>query len=95
MVPNGLRISCGASGFGSHISMWLGPPESQNRITDFLPCELPPALAWLCFASSVGKDSPAIPVSPVCKNHRRDRWQIKSFAGMNGEANDETACWAA
>ena len=28
----GPRISCGASGLGSHMSMWLGPPESQNRI---------------------------------------------------------------
>ena len=45
IVPKGLRISCGASGFGSHISIWLGPPESQNKMTDFLPLVVPSALA--------------------------------------------------
>src|SRR5438270_6501211 len=35
IVPNGPRTSEEASGLGSHISMWLGPPESQNTITDF------------------------------------------------------------
>src|SRR5262249_60609372 len=34
IVPNGPRTSAGASGLGSHVSMWLGPPDSQNRITD-------------------------------------------------------------
>ena len=35
MVAYGPRISAGASGFGSHVSIWLGPPESQNRMTAF------------------------------------------------------------
>ena len=33
IVPKGPRVSTGASGFGSHVSRWLGPPESQNRMT--------------------------------------------------------------
>src|SRR5207248_8111737 len=35
IVPYGPRTSLGASGFGSHMSRWLGPPESQMRMTDF------------------------------------------------------------
>ena len=37
IVPNGPRISRGASGLGSHVSMWLGPPVIHNRITLLLP----------------------------------------------------------
>src|SRR5262245_16982344 len=32
--PNGPRISAGASGFGSNVSNWLGPPHIQNRMTE-------------------------------------------------------------
>ena len=32
--PNGPRTSEGASGFGSHVSSWLGPPTNSSRITD-------------------------------------------------------------
>ena len=35
MVPNGPRTWLVASGLGSHMSIWLGPPESQNKMTDF------------------------------------------------------------
>src|SRR4029453_19000838 len=31
---NGPRISAGASGFGSHVSNWVGPPHIQKRMTD-------------------------------------------------------------
>ena len=31
---NGPRISAGASGFGSNVSNWLGPPHIQKRMTD-------------------------------------------------------------
>ncbi len=34
MEPNGPRTSEGASGFGSHVSSWLGPPTNSSRITD-------------------------------------------------------------
>lgn len=32
---NGLRISEGADGLGSHMSMWLGPPFIHRKITLF------------------------------------------------------------
>ena len=32
---NSPRNSAGASGLRSYMSMWLGPPASQSRITDF------------------------------------------------------------
>ena len=33
MAPNGPRNSIGARGLGSQVSIWPGPPLSQNRIT--------------------------------------------------------------
>src|SRR5437588_3623529 len=35
IVPYGPRTSVGALGLGSHMSRWLGPPDSQKRMTDF------------------------------------------------------------
>ena len=32
-MPNGPRTSAGAAGFGSQVSMWLGPPPIQYRMT--------------------------------------------------------------
>src|SRR5262249_53873080 len=34
MGRKGPRISAGASGFRSKVSMWLGPPLAQNRMTE-------------------------------------------------------------
>jgi hypothetical protein len=84
-VAKGLRISCGASGFGSHMSMWLGPPESQNMMTDLglRPADSPPASARP--AKIAGSETPATPASPVCKNHRREPTRIVSrAAGASG-----------
>src|SRR3954469_19278259 len=33
-TPNGPRNSAGASGLGSKVSSWLGPPSSQIRMTE-------------------------------------------------------------
>ena len=41
MVRNGPRTSAGASGFGSQVSRWLGPPDSQMRITALRPRRCP------------------------------------------------------
>ena len=35
-TPNSPRYSTGAFGFGSHISIWLGPPRIHRMITEFL-----------------------------------------------------------
>ena len=39
----GPRISTGASGFKSHISMWLGPPSRKTRMHDLALATLPVA----------------------------------------------------
>src|SRR5262245_41099801 len=59
---NGPRISLGISGLTSQVSMWLGPPAIQSRITLLLrglglPCLT--ASARIC--SNPGKLNPARP----------------------------------
>ena len=34
MTPNSPRYSTGASGLGSHMSIWLGPPRIHRMMTD-------------------------------------------------------------
>ena len=68
MVEKGPRTSAGASGLGSHISIWLGPPESQNSTTAFF---LLPG-ATLAAGAKPAKGSAAKLPSPVCKNHLRE-----------------------
>src|SRR5687768_935545 len=34
IAPNSPRISCGVSGFGSNVSIWLGPPPIQRRMQE-------------------------------------------------------------
>lgn len=41
VTPNGPRFMYGRSGFGSQVSMWLGPPAIHSRIT-LLPVFAPP-----------------------------------------------------
>lgn len=57
--------------------MWLGPPDNQNRITDFLAVDDPfvdPAAADVELPAQAldAKVAPAIPAIPACKNQRRD-----------------------
>ena len=52
--------------------MWLGPPESQKRITLFFDFGAPAAEARAFCCSSVGSDNPASPASPVWRNPRRE-----------------------
>ncbi len=68
MVEKGPRTSAGASGLGSHISIWLGPPESQNNTTAFflLPGET------LAAGEKPAKGNAAKLPNPVCKNHLRE-----------------------
>ena len=78
MLSNGPRISLGASGLGSHMSMWLGPPDNQKRMTFLLFLGLPALAASARCFSRVGSVSPAMPVRPVCKNQRREFTRNKS-----------------
>src|SRR5689334_13096328 len=64
IVPNGPRTSAGASGLGSHMSMWLGPPESQKTITDFgRPAPFGPPGDSARRRFKAGDDRPATPAS--------------------------------
>ena len=84
---NGPRISLGASGLGSQVSSWLGPPDSQIRMTDFLAAPVR-AVGELSFARApVAEASPApSPASPACNTHRRD---FSPNAGVNAPPNRE------
>ena len=95
IVPKGPRISPGASGLGSHVSMWLGPPESQKRITEVLRTVPPAVVARARLCKRAGSDSPARPVRPVCRNHRREPTRIRSEAvGRSGLSQAAPACSA-
>ena len=52
------------------MSIWLGPPDSQNRMTAFLS----PEGGGLDAARprEFEKAAPVSPAMPACKNHRRD-----------------------
>src|SRR5690242_11942559 len=78
MEANGPRTSAGASGLGSHMSIWLGPPDSQKRITDFF-C-FGDALA--AAGSQFGSDIAPRPARPVCKNQRREPTRIDDTEGF-------------
>ena len=84
--PNGPRIWAGASGLGSHMSRWLGPPESQKRITDFRS-EADPAGAAArlsaCIWSNPAVETPARPPRPAWRNQRlvAEPTRIRSCSG--------------
>src|SRR5437899_1495749 len=76
---NSPRILEGASGLGSQMSMWLGPPCRNSMITDFAA---PKALAFdstLAAAADAfqerksGRFSPNRPAPPTRSNSRRDQ----------------------
>lgn len=70
IAPRTVRIPSGASGFGSNVSNWLGPPCWNRKMTD-LPvvkgCSVPAARP----ASSDGNASPPNPNVPRVRNSRR------------------------
>src|SRR5690349_8547881 len=59
MGRNGPLISLGASGLGSQVSNWLGPPHIQNRMTDVLA--LADCSARNCFANGSAASADAVP----------------------------------
>src|SRR5437868_1375714 len=78
IVPNSPRNSAGASGLGSHMSMWLGPPRIHSRMT--LLSDLAAAPLGAAFSAAVAlerrrlaSDNPAVPSTPACTTARRDR----------------------
>ena len=72
MTPNGPRFSSGRSGFGSQVSIWLGPPVIQSRMTLLRPASGRPASAARARSrSSAGRLNPAIPAIPALSMLRR------------------------
>src|SRR4051812_48811502 len=73
---NSPRIFDGASGFGSQISIWLGPPWRKSMITDLalpqpvLTFPSGPLLA-ACNRKISPRLSPRTPAPPIRKNSRR------------------------
>ena len=59
MAPNGPRFWRGRSGLQSQVSIWLGPPAIQSKMTAFFPT--PARAPSARFRSKPGKLKPAIP----------------------------------
>src|SRR5439155_4794320 len=72
------RMFDGASGFGSQISMWLGPPWRKIRSTDLalpqpgLPLLSATGFAFACRRSTSARLRPKRPAPPTRKNSRRE-----------------------
>ena len=75
MGLNSPRISTGASGFGSKVSCWGGPPCNQRNITFFaLPKVLPRSgllEALNCASSNMGRVRPIAARPPTCSSSLR------------------------
>ncbi len=70
MSLNGPRTSLGASGFGSKVSRWLGPPSSQMRMHDL--ARGPAGEAVLaCKRSKSATLKPKEVSTPRCRKSRR------------------------
>ncbi len=65
---NGPRTSRGASGFGSNVSRWLGPPTMLMKMQLFAV----PSGARAFAAAIPGIARPAAPAAAVLRNSRRD-----------------------
>src|SRR5262249_31530631 len=70
--PNGPRFSMGRLGFGSQVSMWLGPPAIHRRVTLFLLAVGRPlrGASARCRRNS-GTGGPALPAGPALRELRR------------------------
>src|SRR5262245_40841528 len=70
MVPNSPRYSAGASGLGSHMSMWLGPPRIHRMMTE-LRRVAAAEFACASWRNSSASDRPALPSTPALTKPRR------------------------
>src|SRR5262245_16008998 len=72
IVPNSPRYSIGASGLGSQVSCWLGPPRIQRMMTEFSrEADLPCVAAFASQRNRSESDSPATPRKPAFRKLRR------------------------
>src|SRR5579883_922880 len=70
ITPNSPRISAGASGLGSKLSIWLIPPWSQSRMQETSRSVRPPA-ARARSSRKRGRLSPKTPSEPTRSRSRR------------------------
>src|SRR5438132_3039496 len=71
------RYSSGASGFGSQVSSWEGPPQSHKRTTDLAEPAMPLAPAARNRSRSA-RDKPSTVLPPACKKARRvSVWHVR------------------
>src|SRR6185437_8453047 len=71
IAPNGPRYSTGARGLGSQVSMWPGPPLSQNRTTLLSAADERTAPSARNRAKSASVRPPA-PSAPAVRKLRRE-----------------------
>lgn len=72
------RISTGASGFGSKVSNWLGPPARNKKMQD-ISADLRPARGAAC--NHCGRERPKSP-APICNAARRLVRRVAVFSGV-------------
>src|SRR5207244_12905118 len=75
-VPNSPRISTGASGLGSKVSMWLGPPCIHMRMQLTLR-RCAGAVSEACRRRYWDSDRPSADRPPTRRNSRRV-WPVQS-----------------
>ena len=77
------RISLGASGLGSQVSMWLGPPHWKIRMQDFARPNPEPEAESSAIArprSNAGNPRPSDPSTPARSASRREGWRNSRHA---------------
>src|SRR5436309_86429 len=81
MVPNSPRMAASASGLGSKVSIWLGPPSIHSRMHDFrlAPDTAAWAACWANRGNQPDSEAPKAPVSANCVNSRRFNFIPISF----------------
>src|SRR5690242_11091899 len=72
IAPNGPRYSAGARGLGSQVSMWPGPPLSQNRIT-LLPAADERTAPSARRRAKSARVNPPTPSAPAVRKLRREK----------------------
>ena len=75
IVLNSPRISAGASGLGSNVSRWLGPPNWKSMMTLFAVA----LRGFVAFSARriFGSVSPVRPTAPMRNKARRESWWVR------------------
>ena len=85
------RISAGASGLRSYMSIWLGPPSSQSRMQfTSRPLRFAPWASWL--ASHWGRLMPRAERLPIWSSSRRETFPAGPCLIPEWRVNIETVC---